>query len=224
MIPKIIHYCWFGGKEKPDTVKNCIDSWKRFMPDYEIKLWNEDNIDVNMFEYSKEAYKNKIWGFVGDPIRIYLLYKYGGIYLDTDVEVYKSFDNLLDNKMFVGFEQPHYFGNATIGAEAGHEYLKEILDEYNKKEFIIKNNWWEYETGPMIMTDVLSKYVNRDSMKYQETNKLTVYEKKYFVNHDKLDNEVYCKHYMLGSWLQYEKNNNVSKFIVSNWWSRNNVI
>lgn len=201
MIPKIIHYCWFGGKEKPDVVKNCIETWEKFMPDYEIKEWNENNYGTNKFNYSKEAYSNRIWGFVADPIRIDALYQYGGIYLDTDVEVYKSFDNLLDNKFFIGIEQPHYFGNATIGAEKGNELLKEILDIYRDKKFITHTNWWEYETGPMIVTDVLSKYVNRDSMEYQKHDKLTVYPKKYFVNHDKLDDDVYCKHHMLGSWF-----------------------
>lgn len=171
------------------------------MPDYEIKEWNEENFDVNMFEYSKEAYKNKVWGFVADPIRIDILYKYGGIYLDTDIEVYQSFDNLLDNKLFLGCEQPHYLSNATIGAEAGNKYLKEILDEYKNKQFVVKTNWWEYETGPMIVTDVLSKYIDRDSMEYQETEGLKIYPKKYFVNYEELDNEVYCKHLMLGSWL-----------------------
>lgn len=201
MIPKIIHYCWFGKKEKPEIVKNCIETWKNYMPNYELKEWNENNYDINKFEYSKEAYNNKVLGFVADPIRIDVLNEYGGIYLDTDVEVYKAFDDLLDNKFFIGFEQPHYFGNATIGAEKGNELLKEILDTYKDKKFITHINWWEYETGPMIITDVLSKYVNRDSMEYQKNDKLTVYPKKYFVNHENLDSEVYCKHYMLGSWL-----------------------
>lgn len=200
MIPKIIHYVWVGGKEKPDIVKNCIASWKKYMPDYEIKEWNESNYDINKFEYSKEAYKQKMWGFVGDSIRIDVLYQYGGIYLDTDVEVYKTFDDLLDNKFFIGFEQKHYFGNATIGAEKGNNLLKEIIDVYDTKKFVKKENWWDYETGPMIVTDILSQYVNRDSMEYQENEKLKVYPKKYFVNHEVLDDEVYCKHYMLGSW------------------------
>lgn len=200
IIPKIIHYCWFGKKEKPDMVKKCIETWKTNMPDYEIKEWNEDNLDINKFLYAKQAYKEKMWGFVGDPIRIWLLYEYGGIYLDTDIEVYKPFNEMLDKKFFIGFEQPHYFSNATIGAEKGNELLKEILDEYEKKQFIKKQNWWEYETGPMVVTDVLSKYVDRDSMEFQENDKLTVYPKKYFVRHEKLDEEVYCRHLMLGSW------------------------
>ena len=199
MIPKIIHYIWIGGKEKPKQVLECINSWKKYLPDYAIKEWNENNLDINKFKYSKVAYDNKMWGFVGDPLRIWILYEYGGIYLDTDVEVYKSFNDLLDDKLFVGVEQPHYFGNATIGAEKGNPILKEVLDIYENKDFELKENWWEYETGPMILTDVLSKYVNRDSMEYQKAE-LTVYPKKYFVNHEVKDNEVYCKHYMLGSW------------------------
>ena len=200
MIPKVIHYCWFGRKEKPDTVKNCIESWKRFMPDYEIKEWNESNYDINKFEYSKTAYKEKVWGFVADPIRADLLYEYGGIYFDTDIEVYKSFNDLLDNKMFMGFEQPNYLSTATIGAEKGNPYLKEIIDEYHKRKFERKDVWTNYITSPMIFTDVLSKYIDRKRIEYQKTDKLTVYPKKYFVSYDNLDNDVYCKHYMLGSW------------------------
>lgn len=202
MIPKRIVYCWFGNKEKPQNVQNCIKTWKEKMPDWEFLEISEENVDINVFEYSKKAYDNKMYGFVGDPIRLWALYEYGGIYLDTDVEVYQSFDKLLDNKFFVGFEQPHYFGNATIGAEPKNKIVKEILDEYTsgKEKWELKQNWWEYRTGPMILTDVLEKYVNRDSMEYQKTDDITIYPKKTFVNHDKLDDEVYCKHYMFGSW------------------------
>lgn len=202
MIPKRIIYCWFGSKEKPENVQRCIDSWKKYMPDWEYLEINEDNVDINQFEYSKNAYDNKAWGFVGDPIRLWALYTYGGIYFDTDIEVYKSFDDLLNNKMFIGVEQPHYFGNATIGAEQGHPLIKEVLDQYKNgtEKWEKKENWWEYRTGPMILSDVLEKYVNRDSMEYQKTDNITVYPKKYFVNNDEIDEEVYCKHYMLGSW------------------------
>lgn len=200
MIPKIIHYVWLGPKEKPEEVINCINTWKKYMPDYEIKEWNENNLDIKMFKYSEVAYDNKMWGFVADPLRIWLLYEYGGIYLDTDIEVYKSFNDLLDNRLFVGVEQPHYFSNATIGAEKGNELLKEIIEEYKHKEFVLKEHWWDYETGPMIVTDVLSKYVDRDSMEYQVNDKLKVFPKKYFVNSDVIDDKVYCKHLMLGSW------------------------
>lgn len=202
MIPKRIIYCWFGSKEKPENVQRCIDTWHKYMPDWEFLEINEDNVDVNMFEYSKNAYEHKAWGFVGDPIRLWALYKYGGIYLDTDVEVYQTFEPLLDNHFFAGFEQPHYFGNATIGCEPNNPIIKEVLEQYEsgKEQWQPKEHWWEYRTGPMILTDTLEKYVNRDSMEYQKTNDITIYPKKYFVNHEELDDEVYCKHYMFGSW------------------------
>lgn len=202
MIPKRIIYCWFGKKKKPWFVEKCIASWKKYMPDWEYLEINEDNFDINSIEYSKNAYDAKMWAFVGDPIRLWALYTYGGIYLDTDVEVFQSFDNLLDNELFIGVEQPHYFGNATIGCKKGNNIIKTIFEQYKsgKEKWELKTNWTEYRTGPMILTDILSKYVDRDSMDYQKTNEITVYPKKYFVNHDKLDNEVYCKHHMLGSW------------------------
>ena len=202
MIPKRIIYCWFGNNKKPELVEKCIASWKKYMPDWEYLEINESNFDVSTIKYSKDAYDDKLWGFVGDPIRLWALYTYGGIYLDTDVEVFQSFENLLDNKLFVGAEQPHYFGNATIGCEKGNPIIKAVLKRYEsgKEKWELKEDWTEYRTGPMILTDVLSKYVDRDSMEYQKTDKITVYPKKYFVDYDKLDNEVYCKHHMIGSW------------------------
>lgn len=95
MIPKIIHYCWFGGKEKPESAQKCIRSWKKFFPDYEIKEWNESNFDVNMIPYTKAAYEAKKYAFVSDFARFWVLYHYGGVYFDTDVEVIRNMDDLL---------------------------------------------------------------------------------------------------------------------------------
>ena len=99
-IPKIIHYCWFGKKDKPDIVNHCINSWKKVLDDYEIIEWNEDNFDVESNTYVKQAYESGKFAFVSDFVRIKALYDYGGIYLDTDVEVFKKFDDLLDNESF----------------------------------------------------------------------------------------------------------------------------
>jgi len=200
MIPKRIIYCWFGGKEKPENVKNCINTWKEYMPDWEYLEVNESNFDISSINYCAQAYKSKAWGFVSDPVRLWALYTYGGVYLDTDIEVYRSFEPLLNDNFFIGYEQPHYFSTATIGAEQGNPIVKEMLDEYKKETFKLKENWWEYRTSPMIMTDVLSKYVDRDSMKYQKAKGVVVYPKKCFVNHEELDDEVYCKHNMFGDW------------------------
>ncbi len=200
MMPKRLIYCWFGNKEKPISVQNFINKWKEIMPDWEFLEINETNFDINSFAYSKDAYKKEKWAYVSDVARIWALYNYGGVYLDTDIEVFKPFDELLNNKFFIGVEQPHYFGNATIGAEPKNNIVKEILDAYKIEKFEDKENWTDFRTGPMIVTDILEKYVDRDSMEYQKTNDITIYPKKYFVNNDILDDEVYCKHHMLGSW------------------------
>ena len=104
MIPKIIHYCWFGRKALPRSAKKCIESWKKYLPDYEIKEWNEDNFDVNMIPYTQEAYSAKRYAFVSDYARFYILYHYGGIYFDTDVEVIKPIDDILEKGAFMGCE------------------------------------------------------------------------------------------------------------------------
>ena len=114
MIPKKIHYCWFGRGEKPKLAKKCIESWKKYCPDYEIVEWNEDNFDINQNEYTKYCYNNKKFAFLSDYARLMVVYKEGGIYFDTDVEVVRSFDDLLNNKAFVGFETDEYVKAAEL--------------------------------------------------------------------------------------------------------------
>ena len=104
MIPKVIHYCWFGGNSLPEEAKRCIESWKKYCPDYKIIEWNENNYDVNSNEYMKAAYKEKKWAFVSDYARIDVVYKYGGIYMDTDVELVKELDSFLKDRMYCGWE------------------------------------------------------------------------------------------------------------------------
>lgn len=104
MIPKIIHYCWFGRGPLPELAQKCITSWKKYLPDYEIKEWNEDNFDVNIIPYTAEAYKAKKYAFVSDYARFWILYKFGGIYFDTDVEVIRPIDDIVERGNFMGFE------------------------------------------------------------------------------------------------------------------------
>ena len=105
MIPKIIHYCWFGGNPLPELAMKCIESWRTYFPDYEIKEWNEDNFDVNIIPYTKEAYENKKYAFVSDYARFWILYNHGGIYFDTDVEVIKKMDDIIEKGSFMGCEK-----------------------------------------------------------------------------------------------------------------------
>lgn len=198
-MEKRIIYCWFGGKEKTQKVLNCIKTWKEKMPDWEYLEINEDNFDINCNEYVREAYNQKKWAFVSDYARLWALYNYGGIYLDTDVEVYKPLDKFLGHKIFTGFEQPHYPVTAIIGSEKGNNIIKEMLDVYKNKKFEIHDNWWEYETNTMIMSDIIGKYIDRDKLEYQE-NEIAVYPIKTFCSSEEIDKEVYSRHLMLGSW------------------------
>src|SRR5699024_8907222 len=128
MIPKIIHYCWFGGNELSKTTKVCINSWKKKLPDYKIIEWNESNFDINSNQYVKEAYQAGRYAFVTDYVRLYVLYHYGGIYMDTDVEVLKSLDSFLKHQAFTGCENEKNSVTGIIGSEKDHEWIKTLLD------------------------------------------------------------------------------------------------
>ena len=132
MIPKIIHYCWFGRGEMPELAQKCIASWHQYMPDWEYKLWNEDNFDVKCTPYTYEAYSVGKYAFVSDYVRLWALEREGGIYLDTDVEVFKPLDDLLDYHAFVGFEGSKHLpvGTCVMASEAHGEWVKEQLDAY----------------------------------------------------------------------------------------------
>lgn len=137
MIPKIIHYCWFGGKEKPESAQKCIKSWKKFFPDYEIKEWNESNFDVNMIPYTKAAYEAKKYAFVSDFARFWVLYHHGGVYFDTDVEVIRNMDDLLAKGNFMGCEVDSIENYSVapglgLAVEPQHSLYKEIIEEYLK--------------------------------------------------------------------------------------------
>lgn len=145
MIPKVIHYCWFGRGPMPEIAKECIDSWKKFLPDYEIRLWTEDNFDVNICTYTAEAYKAKKYAFVSDYARLWILYKYGGVYFDTDVKLLASPKAVLEKGPYMGTEMngdESPISNASVApglgmaAEAGMEFIKTMLDRYDTYHFI----------------------------------------------------------------------------------------
>lgn len=154
MIPKIIHYCWFGNGEKPSKVKKCIESWKKFCPDYEIIEWNEQNFDVNMNGYTKMCIEEKKYAFLSDFARLFIIENNGGIYFDTDVELVKPIDFLLENDAYFGFETPDYVQTGLgFGAVAHSKTVMAMLDEYKPlldgKHGVI--------TCPKLNTDALLK-------------------------------------------------------------------
>lgn len=158
LIPKTIHYCWFGGNSMPEEFKRNIDTWRRMCPDYEIVEWTEKNYDVGKNRYMKQAYEKKKWGFVADYARIDIINECGGIYLDTDVEVVKPLDNLLTYRMFCGFENYNYvnFG-LGYGSEAKHPILLELLKLYAEMEFVKEDGNLNLIPCPYYQTLILEK-------------------------------------------------------------------
>lgn len=131
MIPKTIHYCWFGRGEKPKLARKCIASWKKFCPDYEIVEWNEDNFDINSTPYTRYCYENKKWAYLSDYVRLAVVYQNGGVYFDTDVEVIAPIDSLLDSKAFFAFENSQNVATGLgFGAEINSQYIRAMMDQY----------------------------------------------------------------------------------------------
>ncbi|MGG0275883.1 glycosyltransferase family 32 protein [Bacillus rhizoplanae] len=207
-IPRIIHYCWFGGKEKPDTVKRCIDSWKKNLSEYEMIEWNEDNFDINCNPYVKEAYKSRKFAFVSDYARVHVLYYFGGIYLDTDVEVFKSFNDLLCHDSFWGFEQENYIATSTIGAAKGNKLIKIFLDSYEEKSFIKEDGSHDDLTNVAIVTGILKTLGLKTNGEYQEIEGIgAFYPQTYFSPYDYINcrkfitENTYTMHHFYKSWL-----------------------
>lgn len=181
-MEKKIHYCWFGGKKLPKDVKKCIKTWKKMLPDYEIKEWNEQNFDINICPFTKEAYANKKWAFVSDYARVYALYNEGGIYFDTDMKIIKDVSNIVDKYMFLGYEDSGLIGTAVIGTkEKNNPYLKEIIEYYNGLEHFDVQNMYKY-ANPIIITQILDQYnssTNEKGIKIYNNN-VYVYPREYF--------------------------------------------
>lgn len=157
MIPKIVHYIWFGSNPYPDKVRYCMESWKEYLPDYEFKLWNEETFDVNAFSFTREAYKAGKFAFVSDFVRIHALAKEGGVYLDTDVEVLRDLGPLLSARVVLGTDDS---GNLTalMASEKGHPYFERILQIYQNRSFIKADGAMDMEVNNLLLERELSAY------------------------------------------------------------------
>lgn len=208
MIPKTIHYCWFGGNELNDLAKKCISSWKECCPDYEIIEWNESNFDINCNSYVKEAYEAKKWAFVTDYVRLYVLKKYGGIYMDTDVEVLKNIDSLLQHKAFSGFENNSQISTGIMGAEKDNEWITYLLSYYNNHHFLLPDGSYDLQTNVITITEMTkSKYnIKLDNSLQEVDNTFTIYPNDYFCpkNYEtseiNLTENTICIHHFNASW------------------------
>lgn len=213
MIPKKIHYVWMGKGTKNELISKCIESWKFFLPDYEIIEWNEDNFDINSNKFIKEAYENKKWAFVSDYIRLKVLYEHGGIYFDTDVEVIRSFDELLNVKSFIGFEDSIHLGTSVIAAEKKHRWIGELINYYSDQSIFNKSG--NIKLTPNVV-HITSKTVEIYKLKLNNTSQnfndeLVVYNSSYFSpglyseskksKMKKIKKQTYSIHHYDGSWL-----------------------
>ena len=179
MIPKKIHYCWFGRNPKPKLAEKCIRSWKKYCLDYEIIEWNEDNFDVDKYPYAKYCLDNQKYAFLSDFVRLVVVAEQGGLYFDTDVEVIRKLDDLLNYKAFYGFENNEYVASGLgFGAEKGQVTVLKMLDEYNglKKE----DNTFELKGCPILNTNALVKLGLQQNGKEQEVAGAHVFPADYF--------------------------------------------
>lgn len=210
MIPKIIHYCWFGGKELPDLAKKCISSWKKYCPDYEIIEWNESNFDIHYCKYVEEAYDAKKWAFVSDVARLYALVNYGGIYMDTDVEVLKSLDGLLKYEAVSGFEAKDRIPTGLMACEKGQILFNELLHDYDNACFIKEDGTYDTTTNVTRITNICLKYGLRLDNTLQTIKGLTLLPYDYLCPKDfqtkivTVTENTYVIHHFDGSWISEE--------------------
>ena len=207
MIPKIIHYCWFGRGPMPELALKCIESWHRFMPDYTYKLWNEDNFDVESVPYVKEAYEARKFAFVTDYVRLFALYTEGGIYMDTDVEVLKPYDDLLVLSGFTGYEGSKYKPpvTGTIASAPGGEWVKEQLDAYEGLHFLLPDGSFDMTTNTVRISRIMGEGGFVQDGKKQVYKDMHVFPVEYFCPRQTtgemlITENTYCNHHFMGSW------------------------
>ncbi len=216
MIPKIIHYCWFGRNPLPSSALKCIASWRKYLPDYEIKEWNEDNFDVNIIPYTQQAYEAKKYAFVSDYARFWILYHYGGLYFDTDVEVVNNMDEIVARGPFMGIEQgaliegkPMVAPGLGLGVETGHPFYKRMLQRYATLNYKNLDGTTDTTTIVSYTTRELYEYGMKPSDDIQEVDGIWIYPADYFCPMDsttgiisRTDRTVSIHHYDC-SWMDH---------------------
>lgn len=232
MIPKIIHLCWLSGDAFPKDIAECLESWKQYLNDYEVWLWGkkpqdclrlnivEKNFDIDSVLWCKQAFEAKKYAFAADYIRLYALYNYGGIYMDSDVLVYKSFNDLLHLPYFIGEDRTHCFEPAVVGCEPGMPWIKHVLDHYKGRSFIKNNGKLDITTLPVVFINRLRnnyqfrKITGVDDFQ-QKDNVIDIFPYDYFNSRDHVGSRKYansyCSHHYAGSW---EKKQSQKKTII----------
>lgn len=220
MIPKIIHYCWFGENPLPELAVKCIESWKQYFPAYEIKEWNESNFDLNCCNYVKEAYEEKMWAFVSDYARYWILYHEGGLYFDTDVEIIKKMDDIISKGSFMGcepvngrsedelkYKSVNCAPGLGMGLKPGLSLIKEILDSYNLMHFRLEDGRLNKTTIVKYTSDILIQYGWIPNGRLQCIRDIYIYPTDYFcpINYETTEMNITENtrsiHHYTASWL-----------------------
>lgn len=201
-IPKVIHYCWFGYGAKDDVVKKCMASWRKYLPDYQVKVWDELSFNVDCNRFVSEAYAYRKWAFVADYVRLHALYTEGGIYLDTDVEVFRPLDEFLNHTAFSGFEDGTLIPTGLMGAEKGNPWIKRLLQYYQNRPFIQADGTLDLKPNTNIITDISSsEYGLRCDNSFQVLkDEVAIYPREFFCIDTGII-EAYATHHFNGSWL-----------------------
>ncbi|MHB9036641.1 MAG: glycosyltransferase family 32 protein [Armatimonadota bacterium] len=216
LIPKTIHYCWFGGAKLPAIIKLCIKSWKKNCPDYNIVEWNESNFEVaDAPIYVRQAYDSKKWAFVSDYVRLFALYTCGGVYMDTDVEVIKPIDRFLKHRVFTGFydADENLIPAATMGSEARHKWIEMLLNDYECREFIKSDGSYDYTTNVIAITQGTTKHysIALDDTYQELPDGIVIYPSRYFspklVNKGQLvlSEDTHTIHHYTATWVDRKK-------------------
>lgn len=208
LIPKVIHFCWFGKNELNEKHKRCMDSWKKYCSDYDIVRWDESNYDISKNSFMLEAYNSKKWAYVSDYARLDIINTYGGIYLDIDVEIVKSFDELLYQNAFCGYQNEKEINlGLGFGATANNSFVQKIMDEYEQMEFIGEDGNLNLIPCPIIQTNVLEKLGVVIDGQYQCLSNITVYPERVFCGKSQRTRRIYrtdmtyAIHHFDASWM-----------------------
>lgn len=223
MIPKKIHYCWFGKSSLPIIALKCIASWKKHMPEYEIIEWNEDNFDVNQFTFTKEAYISKKYAFVSDVCRLYVLHNEGGIYLDTDMEILKPLD-CITNNLVIGFEEKKFIAAGIIISPSNHNFIKSIVEIYKTLSFSQYASNLKEVTIPKIITkELVTKGLILDNKNQVIDQTISIFSSDYFYPLNYFTGELiitektYSIHHYESSWMTSREKtiNRVKTILIS---------
>ena len=221
MIPKIVHFIWLSKEHNktekyPLDVQNCINSWRERLSGYQVKEWNENNFDFSICQYANEAYKEGKYAFASDYIRLWALYNFGGIYLDTDVEILKSLDELLTNEAFMGFEDKNKIATCIIGCQKGNKVIKRFMDDYDNRRFIFSKGNYDLTPNPIPITKALLDEGLQPNGELQRLSHIVIYPMDYFCPYnpyrnsgDCFSNNTYCIHHFNGAWIRDKTNDEI---------------